>query len=1246
MSRLAPKQETIRALFALSGNQCAFPGCSHLLISNKGTFIAQLCHIEAANKGGQRFNPNQSEEERRSQSNLLLLCYAHHRETDDEDEYTRERLWEMKKAHEEQFKNQYELPESLVEKVLGSIQVYLEQIFAISKDTNIVVHAMEEKVNELLRRTEAPSDYDDKLYISQLEFIKELKNQGNYKTAIDRYIDFKEKNWEKIKPELKYKVLANLGMCYLDLHDKINAGKYLVALAEIPYKSADSLAILCLGYAITGKNKEFDACFSTALNEGSDNINLWVAYIERHSKSKNTDKLLKEIPAAVADSVPVLFSIGGIMIEEGRKKEGIDLLKATLEKQEEVPEKKADSRALIATRILQDIVDPFKFMYNHFSDDELQALEEAKTLLTEAWNVIGKTEMASFKWYIILNLGVINKLTRQNNQAVLDFQKAFDISREFLPFKNLLMMYMQVGNLSMAEQLLENPGIFKPLSEEELFEMQTFKARLLCLQGRFKDGLGLLINELDESKEKRYIEIVTVIIATCYENNSPQEAMPWCEKLLQKFPELITTHLLSGYLWTKMDDKQKALSFYNKAQTLLAESTRNNEIYELASGYMDLEEYEKAIPLFERLADKNRLNTFSRGLIHAYFQYGDLQAALAIAENLLLQNPGHVYLVEIISTIHQETRQFDKAIAIIRPFLGSTHGRVKDVFSYRLAKLYSFNRDWENAKHFALQVSNFEHLSMVESFGIAGILVNAGEVDKALSIAFDIRTRFFDNSAAHLKYTQVCIAAEKEENDLFPDIVRSDCAVIFKTETEEEKTFIITEKNAKGENVIKPHSPFALQSIGKKKGQKITIEKGYGFSTAITITAILELYTHAFQESMRFFETRFAGEQNVGVFHADPGQPGDQLEQFIRESTQERNDVDKQIYQLYNQRKVTIGVVARLFKRNAVIQWFNLLSSSEVFIYSFSKDEYPAAHEAIQGNKPVVLDLTSLLSMFFISKDTNYFTFLTNKCLVSQSTIDELKECSEELERGSKDGIFTVRYEEGQMVGNNISAETIQRHREILEKVIAWCKANASIITPSKLLEVRREERERMSDILGTCFYDCLLLAEEHNAVVISDDDNFKNLLRSSNRQAPFSTYQLVHYIAGQGKITHEQFDLFRLQIILSNYIFVPVSAEQLWQCFDASGFKLTKPFIVAVKGLIVMKPEFSSLRLAQFLKKLYLEAGLAISRNQTILYILNDVSNRNDFEEFKRMLVLAVENEFSLLPIFKEDFFQLLKAF
>ena len=82
--RLQPKDEVTRELYLKSGNICAFPGCHNIMINEEGNFIGQICHIEAAEENGERFNSNMTNEDRRSFENLMLMCYEHHTKTNNE----------------------------------------------------------------------------------------------------------------------------------------------------------------------------------------------------------------------------------------------------------------------------------------------------------------------------------------------------------------------------------------------------------------------------------------------------------------------------------------------------------------------------------------------------------------------------------------------------------------------------------------------------------------------------------------------------------------------------------------------------------------------------------------------------------------------------------------------------------------------------------------------------------------------------------------------------------------------------------------------------------------------------------------------------------------------------------------------------------------------------------------------------------------------------------------------------------
>lgn len=95
---------TIKRLYALSGNRCAFPGCERTFVNwEDDTNFSNICHIEDANPNthkADRFNQNMSDKERADYGNLILLCPNHHIETNDPSKYTLETLRTMKREHE------------------------------------------------------------------------------------------------------------------------------------------------------------------------------------------------------------------------------------------------------------------------------------------------------------------------------------------------------------------------------------------------------------------------------------------------------------------------------------------------------------------------------------------------------------------------------------------------------------------------------------------------------------------------------------------------------------------------------------------------------------------------------------------------------------------------------------------------------------------------------------------------------------------------------------------------------------------------------------------------------------------------------------------------------------------------------------------------------------------------------------------------------------------------------------------
>jgi hypothetical protein len=103
---MTPSQPTVKRLFAMSGNKCAFSDCRNPIWNEEGILIGEMCHIEARSPQGPRYNTKQTEEEREGFENLLLLCGIHHPVIDkDYESYTVAKLKKIKADHEQKYIN-------------------------------------------------------------------------------------------------------------------------------------------------------------------------------------------------------------------------------------------------------------------------------------------------------------------------------------------------------------------------------------------------------------------------------------------------------------------------------------------------------------------------------------------------------------------------------------------------------------------------------------------------------------------------------------------------------------------------------------------------------------------------------------------------------------------------------------------------------------------------------------------------------------------------------------------------------------------------------------------------------------------------------------------------------------------------------------------------------------------------------------------------------------------------------------
>ena len=155
-----PTVATVKRLFSLSGNRCAFPKCPLPNVdADSGKVTGRVSHIKAARPNGPRYDREQPDEERHGFLNLLILCPIHHDVVDsDVESYTVERLIQIKADHESANAGTADPPIELVEQLIALSNVVVAQgsiLLAINQAGGQIAHSITNVFNQELHQSAA-----------------------------------------------------------------------------------------------------------------------------------------------------------------------------------------------------------------------------------------------------------------------------------------------------------------------------------------------------------------------------------------------------------------------------------------------------------------------------------------------------------------------------------------------------------------------------------------------------------------------------------------------------------------------------------------------------------------------------------------------------------------------------------------------------------------------------------------------------------------------------------------------------------------------------------------------------------------------------------------------------------------------------------------------------------------------------------------------------------------------------------
>ncbi len=266
---------------------------------------------------------------------------------------------------------------------------------------------------------------------NQIEHGRELIQRGQFNLALDYFLRLKEELWSTAENNIKYQILAYIGLANYELENFEDTAKYFTD--ALRFRSPDndqSLALAAMGYELV---KDYDqaknyAEQAIALNPGNSIANGLIIRI--NASNYTLEELTNLVPSLYRDDVNVLAALGNAALDKDELTQAEEYFKQALEKAE-------GNTKRLKLALSSALVKPFTnkvplFLIGQFDSEKQKKLEQAVELLTDILDntIPNPNNISKIQLDAIINRSGAFWLLDRKEEAIRDIEIALQANPE------------------------------------------------------------------------------------------------------------------------------------------------------------------------------------------------------------------------------------------------------------------------------------------------------------------------------------------------------------------------------------------------------------------------------------------------------------------------------------------------------------------------------------------------------------------------------------------------------------------------------------------------------------------------------------------------------------------------------------------------------------------------------------------------------------------------------------------------
>lgn len=1067
-------------------------------------------------------------------------------------------------------------------------------------------------------------------YQAEIDHSRELLKSYRAKDADDYLEELRGRIWQGSPAPVRYRLLTNLGAAKGLLNKQEDSARLLVEALQYAPENDKALANAALGYLLLGANDRAVETARQALVLNPTNA-IALSITLRASSWESPEEAAGSIPEPYRKFPEVANAIARLFAKHGNILEAKRWLEIAVENDtDDSPELKAEL-AVVSLKLIAD--DEASLNGMQLDDSKRRDALRSIELLTAAWNRVSDRSVRGVRIDWVVNRGLAKRLVGDIDGALDDINAGLEVAPGDTTFrKDLAVLLYEKGQHERAIDILKQVSSESP---ESLLVLAEVLARSDRLAEAIDSATRLQNRNAADGPKREARKLLVRLRAKMGDFSVASEILA---TILSEEPGNVSNLVVAAELARMSGDTERALTLLTQAALAVGPSTPLVHVVELADGFYDVGQFDRASATYESVVDSSVDTPLAFRLALSLYRGGSLGKALQICEGLYQRSGPTAPLSELLSAIYEEIGDLPKAREACDAFLNLQPTDTGMLLRLAVIDFRSDNMVAVDA--FLDEGVNLKGLSMHRGLEYAWLLSERGRTKKAFSVSYELRRTFFNRPEAHLQYVGVFLRGDKADAEwLSVSTVESNVAVHIEDFTGRSEWYIVEDRPDPD-----PHKrefglnhPLVVKLLGKVSGDEVTLVESPFSRVSGKVVEVKSKYVFAFQESIGSFEKLFPGQTGLWQTGLDkPGEPGAEpqpLGNFLEILGREQSR-SLRVVEFYKRGILTIGAFAQLIGRDLFEVWSGLTSSPDPGLKCCvgSIDERNRAISVVSSGVKVVIDPIALMTAHNL-QIVDLIESRFGKIGVAQSTADLIREVLSNRKGMQSKGYMVVSKQGEVFVRREITAKDVKRNQDYLEGVLRWI-SNACEILPCKAaLDMPRSNRRRLEDIIGAPSVDSILLASEPGRLLYTDDRQLRSIARQEFGLEGIWTQVVLMAFKDAQVMPLARYNECVVDLCCLNYQHTSVDANALTAAAQRSHWARKAPLTPVLNALSHSDEMSAVIVSANFLYEMWKFRLLVEQREQTILAVLDAVTAGRKPSLIIPKLLKLVEARLRLVP-------------